>query len=238
MCKINWMTDNYETLGNYYVCVNDLPNGFNQSKGIKRYSKSKLILLHVVWPLFKVYSDLLVDGFIERNVGRLIKKYIESNTVFVEIGCGDMSLRRYVPKHIYYNALDLRFSEFFLRKVLQSKQKINLVIASCTDIPAPSNIASLVVSTETFEHIPEIDKAIKEIHRLSLPGAIIICSIPNNYCYKYHKKGSHSGHINNWTFEGFKQFMESHNFEFVEGFMKGWWTLPASMKLDKYKPYD
>ena len=108
-------------------------------------------------------SDLLIDGFIEREIGKLIKRYIVEESVFLEIGCGDMSLRRFVPSDIWYNALDLELSDFYIIGVLRGKQNINIVLSSATEIPAPSSAVSLIVSTETFKHIPEIDKAIKGI---------------------------------------------------------------------------
>ena len=75
MNKIKWTTENYLTVGKYRVpCVPDLSRGYNQGAGIKRNSKGKLLLKHVLWGLYKTRNDLLVDGFIEREIGRLIKK--------------------------------------------------------------------------------------------------------------------------------------------------------------------
>ena len=237
MSKIEWKTNTNETVCEYLVpYVPNLVDGYNQRSGIIRNSKPQLMLKYTIWPLFKFCSDLLVDGFIEWEIGKLIKKYITKNSAFLEIGCGDMSLRRFVPSNLWYNALDLELSDFHIIKALRSKQKVNLVLASATKIPASSSIASLIVSTETFEHIPEIDKAIQEIYRIATPDATIICSIPNNYCYKYKKKGPHSGHINNWTYEGFIKYMKTHHFEFVEGFMKGKWIpFPLWMTKTSYQ---
>jgi ubiquinone/menaquinone biosynthesis C-methylase UbiE len=109
---------------------------------------------------------------------------------------------------------------------------VNVVIASASEIPVPSETASMIVSTETFEHIPEIGKTLQEIHRIAVPGAILICSIPNNYCNKYIKKGPHPGHINNWTYDGFVSLMQSYHFELVKGYMKGKW-IPLPLWLTK-----
>ena len=143
-----------------------------------------------------------------------------------------MSLRRYLPRNIYYNAHDLLFSEFQLKRVLKAGNRINIAIASATKIPLGSNFASLIVSTECFEHIENVDLAMDEIHRVSVGGAKLICSIPNNYCYKYHKKGPHTEHINNWSYNGFIEFMASHNYKFLNGYMKGFW-IPLPLWLTK-----
>ena len=247
MNKIEWQTNAYETVGEHQVpYVLTIADGYNQGSGIKRTSKLKLILKTTVWPMLKLRNNLMVDGFIEWEIGKFIKKYITNKECFLEVGCGDMSLRKFIPKKLWYNALDLELSDFHIIRTFKSKQNVNIVVTSATEIPTPSNSVSLIVSSETFEHIPEIDKAIQEIYRIATPNAILICSIPNNYCYKYKKKGPHSQHINNWRYEEFIEYMKSHRFEFVEGSMKGKWIpfplwvtetsyqLPVSSKLEHY----
>ncbi len=64
---------------------------------------------------------LLVDGFIEREVGKLIKKYLRHNTVFLDIGCGDMSLVRFLPRNLWYNAIDISLSKFHPKRVLNKR---------------------------------------------------------------------------------------------------------------------
>jgi len=237
MNKIDWETTFYETAGKYRVpAVPNLADGYNQGSGIKRNSEMKLMLKRAAWIPLKLRNDLMVDGFIEWEVGKLIKKYITTKSVFLEIGCGDMSLRKYLPSNIWYNALDLEIADFHIVTALKSTQKINLVVASAVEIPALPDIASLIVSTETFEHIPEIDRAIEEIYRVATPDATLICSIPNNYCYKYKKKGPHSDHINNWEYNEFIEYMKAHHFEFVEGFMKGRWIpIPSWITKTSYQ---
>jgi len=231
--KIEWTTEDYIVVGKQRIaCVPDLKDGYNQGCGVRFDSKTKIFWKSILYPILNIHNYFLVDGFIEYYIGKLIKKYISDDTSFLEIGCGDMGLRRFLPKSVLYNALDLELSEFQIRKNCLKKNKINIVLASAADIPVSSDVASLIVSTETFEHIPEINKAIDEIYRVAKPNAIVICSIPNNYCYKYNKKGPHAGHVNNWTYDGFVQFMKSHNFDLVQSFMKGWWV-PFPLWLTK-----
>jgi SAM-dependent methyltransferase len=224
MSRISWQLNNYQEVDRYEIpSVPDLEKGYHQGSGIKRNKPLKLLLKTAIWPLWKLRTDLLVDGFVESEIGKLIKKNIGSKTVFLEIGCGDMSLRKYVPHDLWYNALDLELSDFHIIRVLRRKKNVNVALASATNIPVASDTVSMIVSTETFEHIPEIEKAVGEIFRIAAPGARLICSIPNNYCYKYTKLGPHEGHVNNWSYEGFIGFMKSNKFDFIEGFMKGRW---------------
>lgn len=224
MNKLSWTTTNRISMGRHDIpCSENLHDQRYQAAGIRRASMPKLIVKRILWPAFKLRNDLFVDGFIERDIGRWIKEFVTDNTVFLEIGCGDMSLNRFLPKSICYNAFDLALSEFHLRRILENRNNVNVALASATNIPLESNSVSLIVATQCFEYIQEIDCAMDEIHRVATPGAKLICSISNNYCYKYQKKGPNPGHVNNWTYDGFKEFMTSHNFKFLKGYRKGLW---------------
>lgn len=75
MSKIEWTTNDYETIGDYQVAyIPNLIDGYNQGSGIKRNSITKILLKRAIWPLFKLRNDLMVDGFIEWEIGKLIKK--------------------------------------------------------------------------------------------------------------------------------------------------------------------
>lgn len=230
--KVDWLTDKKISIGPYHIpYAQNLHEQVNHKPGVRKESKSKLALKRVLWPLVKFRNDLLVDGFIERAMGKWIKKLATEDSTCLEVGCGNMSLQRFLHKHMWYNAFDFSFSEFQLLRVLKKKNKINIAIASATNIPLESNTVSLIFSKEVFEHIPQIDLAIDEIHRVAKPNAKLICSIPNNYCHKYKKKGAHPQHINNWTYDEFIKFMASHNFKLLEGYMKGFW-IPLARGLN------
>jgi SAM-dependent methyltransferase len=147
-----------------------------------------------------------------------------------------MSLRRFLPQHICYNALDISLSEFHLTRVLKEPRYNNIAAASATNIPVESNAVNLIVSTECFEHISGVERAVDEIWRISMPRARLICSIPNSYCIMYQKLGPHPEHINHWTFGGFIKFMNSHNFRFIKGFTKGFWVPIPWLRRTGYTP--
>lgn len=228
MNRVKWITDKVITLDKYEIPVADnLTDQVNQQVGIYKDTKLIKIVKMFAWPLVNLKEFFLSDGFIEVEAGKWIKQYVTKDTVFLEVGCGSMNLKRFLPATICYNAFDVLFSEFHLLRVLKKDKNINLCIASATEIPIESNTVSLIVSTECFEHIPEIEKAISEIQRIAVPNAKLICSIPNNYCYKYKKKGPHPGHINNWAYDEFIKFMGDHGFQLLNGYMKGFWiSLP------------
>ncbi|MBN1359630.1 MAG: class I SAM-dependent methyltransferase [Sedimentisphaerales bacterium] len=204
--------------------------------GLKMDSRGRLVLKRFGWPLLKIRNDLLVDGFIKREVGGLLAQYLHEDTVLLDVGCGDMSLSRFLPVDMWYNGLDIQISQFHIARVLKRKPHTNLVLASAARIPVESNTVTLLVSTETLEHIRHVDEALREMHRVATPGSILVCSIPNNHCLKYQKKGPHPDHVNNWTFQGFADFMARHGFDMVEGYMKGYWIpLPARLFKTSYQ---
>jgi ubiquinone/menaquinone biosynthesis C-methylase UbiE len=231
--EIQWTTQSKVNVGEFEVpAAEGLIDGYNQGSGVKINTPLVSAIKSSIYPLFKLHNDLMVDGFIEWETAKLIKKYIEKNTVLLEVGCGSMSLKNSIPNDIWYNAFDLELSDFLIRKALRNQKKVNIALASATKIPVTSSTVSLVISTETFEHIPDIDKSIQEIHRILKDDGILICTIPNNFCHKYVMKGPHSGHINNWTYNGFIDFMNQHDFHLIEGFMKGRW-IPMPLWLTK-----
>jgi hypothetical protein len=71
---------------------------------------------------------------------------------------------------------------------------------------------------------------VAEIVRVARPGAVLLCSIPNNFCYMYQCKGPHPDHVNNWSYDGFIRFMEARGLKFREGLQKGYW-IPAPVWL-------
>lgn len=134
-----------------------------------------------------------------------------------------MLLRHYLPKGCDYNAIEMAFSEHTINTVIRKNPQINVAFALATDIPLDDNAASMVASTEVFEHIPPIDDAIREIYRIMRPGGKLLCSIPNNYYHKYQVLGENPDHVNKWTFDGFVEFMAGHRFRLLERKRIGYW---------------
>jgi ubiquinone/menaquinone biosynthesis C-methylase UbiE len=247
---LNWKVNKRASIAGYAIpCVDELSDQYEKQEA---FYKSRPLYKEIGRAIILKYIELrnffLVDGFIEVEVSKWIKKYAQQNSVIIDIGCGDMSLSKYIPRQLVYNAIDIKLMDFHLSKIMKKKDTsaLNICLASATNIPLEDNSVTMILSTECFEHIPEINKAIEEIKRISKPGSILICSIPNNYCYKYKKKGPHQDHINNWTFAEFREYIESQGFKYLEGFMKGFWLpfplwvtqtsiqLPVSHKNEYY----
>ena len=237
MNRLAWQSKSIVSVDPYEIpCAEGLMEQANHKVGIRYDSQAKRVIKSLLWPLFSMRNDLFSGGFIRSNIGKWIRELVRADTTFLEIGCGDMSLRKYLPKDICYNAFDISLSEFHYRRVMQKGGNINVALASATDIPLESESVNLIASTEVFEHISNIDRTMREILRVAMPGAKLVCSIPNNFCYKYRLKGEHPEHVNNWSYEDFIQFMKSNYFKFIKGFMKGCWVpLPTWFTKTSYQ---
>jgi len=236
MRRLQWRLNEEILVGSYKIfCADDLKktsNGHNATL-IRGNSPAKLATKFFLWPIYDTFDAFLGSKFIERAVGKWIAQLANEQTVFLDIGCGSMRLMKYLPEKVIYNGFDIAFSEFHIKRLFRKGLTPNIAFASATHIPLDSESVNLIASTEVFEHIPDIDKAMDEIRRISINGANIVCSIPNNYCYKYEKKGPHPDHVNNWTYDEFILFMKSKGFDYEKGFKKGYWIPLPTWLTDK-----
>lgn len=171
--------------------------------------------------LLRFIYKCLVDGFIESQIVKWIRRYCKNGGNILEIGAGGGKLIKYVNPNQFYTGFDLKILPRAVRKYGR-KNNISFFIGDATDIPLPDSSVDYIWSTEVLEHITNIKKAMNEIRRVCKDGALLLISIPNNYCYKYKKKGSHPEHVNNWSYQEFVDFV-SPGFQVIEGVMKGYW---------------
>ena len=198
---------------------------------LERFPSLKRILKRVLRPSLLVpiinYKNtltyLFIDGYIQRTTGYYIRRYIKEGNI-LEVGIGSGKLIKYINLfRCYYYGFDI-----YNVSPLAGGKNIHLFIASAEDIPLPDNSIDAIISTEVFEHIPNIRKAFNELYRIAKPGAKMIVSIPNNYCYKYRKKGPHPEHVNYWHYQDLINEL-SPRFRLLEGRMNGYW-IPIMQK--------
>ena len=212
----------------------NLPDGVYR---IERNLPLPRILYRILKKPFRLRNRLLVDGYIERNIGKWLKKYSRENDVILDVGCGDMRLYKYLPRDRYYYAFDISMNELFLKEELSSrKTNLYFAFASATDIPLAADTVDIVTCLEVLEHIVGYMEAVREIWRVIKPNGLFLVSIPNNYCYKYTIKGQHQDHRHAWKYEEFSNIMKSSNFDLVESLMIGrWLKLPLWLTGTSYQ---
>jgi SAM-dependent methyltransferase len=209
-----------------------------QTAGVRFDSTSRLMLKYLLAPFRQPVLHTIGPGFILRGVGRMLQQYVHDDSTFLEVGCGSMLLRKYLPKYCVYNAIEMSVSQFVLESVVLREPQVNFALALATDIPLPDASVDVVAATEVFEHIPPIDAALREIRRILRPNGVLVCSIPNNYFFKYRVVGENTDHVNKWKFDEFPRVVEAAGFSTEVSFRRGVWVpIPIPGMQNFYLPF-
>ena len=107
----------------------------------------------------------------------------------LEIGLGSgFSLHRIAEVAEEAYGLDLSANTVALNRARDRHFNLglNLINASATNIPLADNSLDFVVSVGCLHHIPEIAKAVNEIHRILKPGGIFKGMVYNRHSFRYH----------------------------------------------------
>lgn len=232
---LQWNTTRHACCGRITVpCAEGIPvvidhaAGRDQRGGIRPNTPGQLRMKRLAWPWIWLHNQWFVTGFLERGLGRWMRQFLTGDSVFLEIGAGDMSLRRFMPGNAWYNALDIAYSQFALQRVLRPGARVNLVIASVTSIPLRSGCVDMIACKEVFMYLPEPARALDEIRRVLRPGGKFLCTIGNVNSRKYQVKGVPPEFVNAFGFEQFNVLVQSRGFRCVQAYQRGWWVpLPA-----------
>lgn len=108
-----------------------------------------------------------------------IKKAIEDNLenfkgTFLDLGCGEMPYRDYLLTHSRiekYIGIDIE------NPIYQKNSKPDKFWDGKT-IPLGDNSVDIVMATELFEHLPDVQSVLKEINRVLKPGGMLFFTVP------------------------------------------------------------
>jgi SAM-dependent methyltransferase len=198
--------------------------------GIRPNSGLKSAVKSVLWPLRRATESILGHQFLQYTLARWIKKYTNENTAFLECGPGDMSLRRFLPKEIAYNAIEFGLSEFQVRRVLARDPRVNLVLGTIEAIPLPDSSVDMVACVEMMQHVPDVDKGLRELVRVCKPGAKIMVTVANGHCVKVKTKGANKHFVHLFTEADFRGRAERAGLKILEHEQTGKWV-PVPQKL-------
>ena len=99
----------------------------------------------------------------------------------VELGCGSGYGTKLIAisgaKKVY--GIDIDESAIKYAEKFYFHNKITFIKASAMHTNLPNNIADIVISFETIEHVTNPSKMITEIKRILKPGGLLIISTPN-----------------------------------------------------------
>lgn len=182
----------------------------------------------------KKYSDNELEEIYYRAVkknqnSKLINKWITKQDSFIkaieripniknlkilELGSG----RGFLTKYLKDKGLDIMGSDFnkFNLKLAKKINNINLDYINALNINYPDNTFDMVISTELIEHLPDVNKHIKEIKRILKLGGYYCFSTPNVYLEKIYNsltnKKNDPFHISSQSFQSIKKIFKSYGF--------------------------
>ena len=121
-----------------------------------------------------------------------------------KFGCGPMNCRRYLPRGAWYNAMDIAFSEFQLRRVLRPGRPINLCIGSAAEMPLEDDGVSMLVSVEVLYCILTSTASSPRAAVLRRGGGVMICSVANApQLHEYHGESGRTPSARTSGYPGF-----------------------------------
>lgn len=172
---------------------------------------------------YEIYNNLRI---------RYIKGLIGSGwgTMLIA-GCGSGNDLKMSPPQLQVFAFDLSLNA--VRKV--KSLKADAFVGDVLYLPFQPNQFDLVVCSEVLEHVPDIQSAIRELHRVIKPAGVFIVSSPNWHSLfgigrwageRLLKRSFHSSNqpYDDWkTYSQFKKELEPY-FKIVK--CRGTWYLP------------
>lgn len=135
---------------------------------------------------------------------RLVVKYLNPDSVFLEVGPGDCLLSLEVAqrvKQVY--AVDVSQE---IVKYSTCPPNFKLIISDGSSIPLPSNTVTVAYSNQLMEHLHPDDalEQLRNIYQSLAPGGVYICITPNRLCgphdiSKYFDEEATGFHLQEYT---------------------------------------
>jgi ubiquinone/menaquinone biosynthesis C-methylase UbiE len=138
-----------------------------------------------------------------------LKKRINQKKKILDAGCGEGRFSRYFIEN-KANITSMDFSEEYIRLAKKNLKKGRFVIGSVTNLPFKDNSFDFIFSVDVLQHVPDLEKAIKEFFRVLRKGGALIIVDKNKF--GLHKKYLIPGRLiqkykelTGWRYSSFKE---------------------------------
>jgi 2-polyprenyl-3-methyl-5-hydroxy-6-metoxy-1,4-benzoquinol methylase len=160
----------------------------------------------------------------------LARRYGKRGARLLEIGVGMGHLVGQLEDTFVTYGLDL--NHWAVKQSKAVVEKTQLQTASAQELPFSDNSFNVVIIKHIVEHLPDPQKAIQEIGRVTEPGGTLILATPNLDSLLKPWKGEKwigyqdPTHISLKRPAEWLSFIQSAGFELVKVFSDGFWDVP------------
>jgi len=91
----------------------------------------------------------------------------------LDVGCGEMPFRSFLPKDVRYLGLDVPEAVSF-----GMREHADIVVFDGVKIPFPDRSWDVILCTEVLEHTPEPETLVAEMLRVLRPGGTLLMTVP------------------------------------------------------------
>ena len=141
-----------------------------------------------------------------------IKKYSDKESRVLDIGCGAGGLIKYLKSKYYVNLYGIDPIEAYVKEAKDE----NIKVGNVFNIPFDDNSFDIVVLDQVLEHLNDLNKAMKEIHRVLDKGGICVIGVPDverydDEIYFYLMRE----HLQHFKLETIKLLAQNNEFELI-----------------------
>jgi SAM-dependent methyltransferase len=160
----------------------------------------------------------------------LARRYGKRGSRLLEIGSGMGHLVGQLEDTFKTYGMDL--NHWAVKQSKSIVEKTDLQTASAQELPYKNGAFNVVIIKHIVEHLPEPQKAIQEIGRVTEPGGVLILATPNLDSLLKPWKGDRWIGYQDPTHISLKRpgewlsFIEGAGFELVKVFSDGFWDVP------------
>lgn len=142
----------------------------------------------------------------------LVRKH-SSQSLLLDAGCGTGLILRYLPT----GTIGLDINPRNLKRVRTYAPQSLPVLADLENLPIRDDILTTIICTETLEHLPDPERAVKHFHRVLKPNSILIGSVPHRtFLWKFRVLSSTCPHSepfhNEYEMEEIQVMLEAFDF--------------------------
>lgn len=179
----------------------------------------------------------------KQYVEAVLKSYIEEHhekLTGLDLGCGDGGNLLWLTPYFH----ELYASDYNLLRLERAAAVPGVrrvFMADVTNYPTSNNVFDVIFFNHVLEHIPDDDKALREVFRILKPGGLLILGVPNEgvffwqLAYKLQPKMlATSDHVHFYTSDSIRERCQRAGFVVREIHPIGWglphWWLDAAVR--------